>query len=160
MSTNPSAFRSRASRAAWYMSSRSASIWRGASGRCTLTTTRLPFGRTAPCTWPIDAAAIGTRSNSRKSWLTVSPSASSIAASASSAENGVTASWRLRSSKTMSGGTMSGRVERSWPNLTNVGPSSSSIARTRWPRVEPSSASASISASRRLPFEPLRESKR
>ena len=49
---------------------------------------------------------------------------------------------------------MSGRVERSWPNFTNVGPSSSSIARTRWPRVEPSSASASISASRRLPFEP------
>src|SRR5947208_2288704 len=29
----------------------------------------------------------------------------------------------------MSGGTMSGRVESSWPNFTNVGPSSSSIPR-------------------------------
>ena len=34
----------------------------------------------------------------------------------------------------MSGGTMSGRVESSWPNLTNVGPSSSSISRRCWPR--------------------------
>ena len=34
----------------------------------------------------------------------------------------------------MSGGITSGRVERSWPNLTNVGPSSSSISRSRRPR--------------------------
>ena len=37
----------------------------------------------------------------------------------------------------MSGGTMSGRVESSWPNLTNVGPSSSSISRMRRPRLRP-----------------------
>ena len=37
----------------------------------------------------------------------------------------------------MSGGTTSGRVESSWPNLTNVGPSSSSISRRRRPRSEP-----------------------
>ena len=39
----------------------------------------------------------------------------------------------------MSGGTMSGRVESSWPNFTNVGPSSSSISRRCLPRsvVEP-----------------------
>ena len=45
----------------------SLSIWRGAFGRCTLTATRRPFGSTARCTWPIDAAASGCSSNSRKS---------------------------------------------------------------------------------------------
>ena len=34
-------------------------LTRGASGRCTLTATRLPFGSVARCTWPIDAAATG-----------------------------------------------------------------------------------------------------
>ena len=48
--------------------------------------------------------------------------------------NGVTSSWSARSSAMMSGGTMSGRVESSWPNLTNVGPSSSSISRRCRPR--------------------------
>ena len=45
----------------------SLSIWRGAFGRCTLTATSRPFGSTARCTWPIDAAASGRSSNSRKS---------------------------------------------------------------------------------------------
>ena len=36
-----------------------------------------------------------------------------------------------------------GRVESSWPNLTNVGPSSSSISRSRRPRSEPVSSSPS-----------------
>src|SRR5919204_2801573 len=36
----------------------------------------------------------------------------------------------------MSGGSTSGRVERSCPNLTKVGPSSSSISRRCWPRCE------------------------
>ena len=36
-----------------------------------------------------------------------------------------------RSSAMMSGGSTSGRVESSWPNFTKVGPSSSSISR-RW----------------------------
>ena len=36
----------------------------------------------------------------------------------------------------MSGGTTSGRVDRSWPNLTNVGPSSSRTSRRCWPRAE------------------------
>ena len=53
---------------------------------------------------------------------------------ASANGNGVTSSWSFRSSTTMSGGITSGRVERSWPNFTNVGPSSSSISRNRRPR--------------------------
>ena len=44
----------------------SLSIWRGAFGRCTLTTTWRPFGSVARCTWPIDAAAIGFSSNSEE----------------------------------------------------------------------------------------------
>ena len=55
--------------------------------------------------------------------------------------NGRTSSCRLRSSAMMSGGTMSGRVESSCPNLTNVGPSSSSISRRWRPRAVPPSAS-------------------
>ena len=47
------------------ISLRSDSIWRGALGRCTLTTTSSPFGSVARCTWPIEAAAIGISSNSR-----------------------------------------------------------------------------------------------
>ena len=38
----------------------SLSICCGAFGRCTFTATRRPFGSTARCTWPIDAAAIGS----------------------------------------------------------------------------------------------------
>ena len=60
---------------------------------------------------------------------------------------GRTSSCSPRSSATMSGGTTSGRVESSWPNLTNVGPSSSSISRRCRPRSEPV---ASGSASTRL----------
>ena len=136
--------RSRARRASWYMSSRSASICRGAFGRWTLTTTRRPFGSTARCTCPIDAAAIGVSSNSRKSCSSVRPNSDSTTSRAWSKGNGLTESWRPFSSKTTSGGTMSGRVERSWPNLTNVGPSSSSISRRRWPRGDrPPSASTS-----------------
>ena len=101
----------------------------GARGRCTFTATRRPFGSTARCTWPIDAAAIGSSSNSRKSRSIGCPSSSRITRSTSANGNGRTSSWSPRSSAMMSGGTMSGRVESSWPNLTNVGPSSSSISR-------------------------------
>ena len=60
--------------------------------------------------------------------------------------NGVTSSWRPRSSTTMSGGTTSGRVESSWPNLTKVGPSSSSISRSRRPRSETVASPARVVA--------------
>ena len=49
----------------------------------------------------------------------------------------------------MSGGTTSGRVESSWPNLTNVGPSSSSISRRCRPRAVPSTARVAGLAARR-----------
>ena len=47
----------------------------------------------------------------------------------------------------ISAGTMSGRVESSWPNFTNVGPSSSSVSR-RW-RPSAGRFWSSITAERR-----------
>ena len=67
-------------------------------------------------------------SNSRKSCSTVSPNSASIVCSTSANGNGRTSSCSDRSSKTMSSGTTSGRVDSSCPNFTNVGPSSSSIS--------------------------------
>ncbi len=122
--------------AAWYRRTRSASIWRVASGRCTLTATVRPFGSVALCTCPIDAAATGIGSNSTNRRSIELPSSSSITRSACSNGNGRTSSCSGRSSAMMSGGTMSGRVDRSCPNFTNVGPSSSSTSRRCWPRAD------------------------
>ena len=65
--------RSRTTRAADRISWRSDSIWRGASGRCTLTTTSSPVGSVARCTWPIDAAAIGGSSKREERLLDREP---------------------------------------------------------------------------------------
>ena len=48
-------------------------IWRAASGRWTLTTTRSPPGSTAPCTWPMEAEASGSGSKLSKACSTVRP---------------------------------------------------------------------------------------
>ena len=53
---------------------------------------------------------------------------------ASAPSNGATRSCSSASSSAMSGGSRSRRVERIWPNLTKIGPSSSSARRRRWPR--------------------------
>ena len=55
-----------ARRATRRSSTRSASIWAGAFGRCTLTATWRPFGSSARCTWPIEPAATGTGSKRRE----------------------------------------------------------------------------------------------
>ena len=61
--------RSRTTRAAERISCRSDSTCRGASGRCTLTTTWSPVGSVARCTWPIEAAAIGVSSKREEGLL-------------------------------------------------------------------------------------------
>ena len=144
--------RSFTSRAAWYMSWTSDSICRCAPGRCTFTATAFPFGSVARCTCPIDAAATGSSSKSRKSRAIVLPSSSSITRSASANGNGRTSSWSGRSSAMMSGGTTSGRVDSSCPNLTNVGPSSSNTSRRCCPRADaPLSDAAASRASAERP---------
>ena len=54
---------------------------------------------------------------------------------AASPGNGGTRSWSFASSSAMSGGSRSRRVETTWPNLTKIGPRSSSARRRRSPRV-------------------------
>jgi hypothetical protein len=105
--------RSRTTFAAERISCRSDSIWRGASGRCTFTTTSSPVGSVARWTWPIEAAAIGISSKVRNACSIVSPSSSSIMRRTSAKANGVTSSCSLRNSAMMSGGITSGRVESS-----------------------------------------------
>ena len=69
----------------------------------------------------------GAKSNSRNARSIRRSSSASTASRTCSNGIGDASSWSPRSSTTMSGGTTSGRVERSCPNFTNVGPSSSSI---------------------------------
>ena len=109
-------------------------ICRAAPGRCTFTTTRSPPGRTAPCTCPIDAEAKGCSSKLSKACSKVNPSSCRITSPATATSSGEAWSWSFTSSRTMSSGRMSGRVLRSCPNLTKVGPSSSNISRMCRPR--------------------------
>src|SRR5690242_19384957 len=106
----------------------------------------------------MEAAATGAGSKSRKRRSSVFPSSSSITRSACSNGNGLTSSCSPRSSTTMSGGTTSGRVERSWPNFTNVGPSSSSTSRRCWPRAEEAPCSAATCVRRSSAERPGRRS--
>ena len=100
-----------------------------AVGRCTLTTTRSPFSSVERCTWPIVPAASGDGSIDSKTSSQGTPSSSSITETTSASVSGGTSSWSLASSATNSGGIRSGRVERIWPSLAKVGPSSSSASR-------------------------------
>ena len=113
-------------------SPRSRVISSRAPGRCTFTTTRSPVASVARCTCAIDPVASGSGSMLSNTSSHGTPQlllhhlddlrlgerrAPGRAASASSSMN--------------SGGTRSGRVERIWPSLQNVGPSSSNASRSR-----------------------------
>ena len=67
-------------------------------------------------------------------------SACSMAATATALSNGGTRSCSFASSSAMSAGSRSRRVETAWPNLTKIGPSSSSASRRRSPRVDAGAA--------------------
>jgi hypothetical protein len=121
-------------------------------GRCTLTATSRPSGSTARCTCPIDAD--GERREVELEERAVHAQVELRLDDLAHLLEGIgdASSWRPRSSATMSGGTTSGRVERSCPNLTNVGPSSSSIARRRRPRSEAVATSPFASPGTRSPM--------
>ncbi len=104
-------------------------------GRSTLTTTSRPSWSVAACTWAIEAAASGVASKLAKISPTGRPSEVSMRATASAPSNGGTRSWSFASSSAMSAGSRSRRVETTWPNLTKIGPRSSSARRRRSPRV-------------------------
>ena len=96
-----------------------------ASGRWTLTTTSRPLGSVARCTWPSEAAASGSSSNSAKRWRIWPPSSASTISVTTSNPNGSASSWSRASAVVYAGGSRSKRVDSSWPSLMYVGPSSS-----------------------------------
>ena len=110
-------------------SPRSRMIATRAPRRCTLTTTFWPVSRVATCTCPIVPAASGSGSIDSNTSSQGTPSSSSITETTSSSLMGVTLSWSVASSSMNSGGSRSGRVERIWPSLAKVGPSSSRARR-------------------------------
>ena len=95
------------------------------TGRITTTDVLVIGGGLAGERCAIEAAASGSTSNRWNTSATGCSYASSSIAIACSAGNGGTASCSLASSSAMSGGSRSRRVEIAWPNLTNIGPSSS-----------------------------------
>mmetsp|Transcript_7342 Transcript_7342/g.24090 ORF Transcript_7342/g.24090 Transcript_7342/m.24090 type:complete len:208 (-) Transcript_7342:454-1077(-) len=98
--------------------------------RCTLTTTSVPSFSVARWTWARDAAARGVASKDAKtSSSLLMPSSSLTIATARAVEKQGTSFWSVASSAMTSGGSTSTRVDRSWPNLMNVGPRSSKASR-------------------------------
>src|SRR5882762_9818868 len=130
----PSAQKRSTSPAAASISARSFAITGIIRGRRILTAASVPPGSTARCTCATDALAMGSASNFSKTFATGSPNARSTSASASSPGNGGTRSCSFASSSARSAGRRSRRVESTWPNLTNIGPSASSARRSRTPR--------------------------
>src|SRR5450759_4400547 len=112
-----------------------------APGRTTFTTTCVPAditsphtgrtscARTAPCTWAIEAEAIGSSSKLAKSCSGVRPNSSRITCRMTDAGSGDTESCMTAISATISRENSSGRTEISWPSLMNAGPSSANASR-------------------------------
>ena len=123
---------------------RSCSICSRASGRCTFTTTGSPVASVARCTWAIVPAASGEGSMWSSTSSHGTPISCSITCTTCSSVSGGTSSCSVASSSMYSGGSRSGRVDRIWPSFANVGPSSSSAARSRLPcRRRPTAPSSS-----------------
>ncbi|MDT4821275.1 hypothetical protein FQZ97_544460 [compost metagenome] len=120
------------------ISARSLSITGSMPGRSTFTATSRPWLAPplsmAKWTCAIDALATGWCSKVSNSAEIRRPSERSMIFTATAESNGGTWSCSLASSSAMSGGIRSRRVDRTWPNLTKIGPSAVSARRRRSPR--------------------------
>ena len=129
----------RASLASACSTSRSRSMTSRMPGRSTLTTTSravLAGAPRAPGRWRRRRA--GSRSKLREDLARAAARGAFDDARARSLPGkGGTRSCSFASSSAMSAGSRSRRVETAWPNLTKIGPSSSSARRRRSPRREP-----------------------
>ena len=104
-------------------------------GRSTLTATGVPSGSSAKWTCATDALATGVWSNDRNtSSIGLAVDADERRLDLRRTGNGGTRSCSFASSSAMSGGRRSRRVDSIWPNLTKIGPSSSSASRRRTAR--------------------------
>ena len=120
-----------AMRAIVYNKAISRSITGAMPGRNTFTATSVPSCRRARCTCATEAEAIGVRSKAAKWVVSGTPNARSTMVAASSPANGGTWSWSFASSRAISSGNRSGRVDNICPNFTNTGPSASRASRRR-----------------------------
>ena len=82
---------------------RSAAIVSAIPGYCTLTATARPSRVMARCTWPMDAAAIGSGSHSLNTISGASPSSAAMTPAASSGDIGGTLSCRRPSTRRAGG---------------------------------------------------------
>ena len=82
---------------------RSAAIVSAIPGYCTLTATARPSRVMARCTWPIEAAAIGSGSHSLNTTSGASPSSATMTPAASSGDIGGTLSCRRPSTRRAGG---------------------------------------------------------
>ena len=93
----------------------------------------MPSARQAACACAREALASGSGSTLLKtspgSWASSSASRAWICGQAA----GGTRSWSRPSSVVTEAGSMSVRVDRTWPSLTKIGPASSSASRSRRP---------------------------
>ena len=99
-------------------------------GRCTLTMTLRPSGSVARWVTPIEAAASGCRSNSAKRTSSEFPNSRSITSRTSSGGRPGTAVRSSASSRIITAGSRSSRVEAIWPNLISIPPDCSSVRRS------------------------------
>ena len=104
---------------------------RATCGRCTFTTTSSPVRRRAACTWAIDAAASGVRSNRSNTSSSERPSSSSTTRRTTSNGSGGTRSRSCLNSATSSGGNSPSPPEMIWPSLIYVGPRGANAWRSR-----------------------------
>src|SRR5579875_3329791 len=102
-------------------------------GRSSLTATSCPSVVRAKCTWAIEAAATAVSSKSANRLATGSPNSASINARACRPGKGGRRSCRLARSAAISSPNRSARVDRIWPSLMKLGPSSLSAAASRLP---------------------------
>src|SRR5918998_4434362 len=115
--------------------SKSAAMTRWMPACWTLTTTSVPSASVARCAWATEAEASGARPNVANAASGGRPRSSSTTARICSGGSAGTFAWSSRSSAATSGPTRSIRVDRTWPSLMKVGPSSVSASRSRWPSV-------------------------
>ena len=123
------AWRSAEQRTASATAARSVSTITSMPGRRTLTTTCSPPGSRAACTCANEAAPSARDENSAKTSPRGRPKSSSMRATTANSGAGGTSSWRPDSSRVISVGRRSTRMERNWPSLISTPPISTASAR-------------------------------
>ena len=148
-------------RAAREICRRSEKIASRAPGYCTLTATSRPSCHTARCTWPIEAAAVGSSSKRRNSVRQRGPSSrASTWCTVAWSIGGAESCSRVRVSRygpASSSGSAASKTDRAWPNFI-APPLRSPSTRNSCSAVRAWTSVSTVSAGR--PTRPLAQSDR